>query len=198
MTLTVFCLVGFLCGSVPTAYWLARGLKGVDIRTRGSGNVGATNALRVLGKGPGIFVLLIDFAKGWVPVALFTLAARQSPAGPTEASALGVATAAMLGHIFTPWLGFRGGKGVATGAGALLAFSPALWVLSLAVWLGAFYSTRIVSIASLLASGSLIPLSLGFKMQRQTALLFTALFFLIVWTHRQNLKRLVSGDERKL
>ncbi len=198
MRIAVFWFFAFALGSLPTAYWFAKRLKGVDIRTQGSGNVGATNAFRVLGKGPGLLVFALDFMKGWLPVFLF-LNAQKGPSGTgAETAALGVGIAAMLGHIFTPFLGFKGGKGVATGAGVLLAFSPGLWALSLAIWGLIFWLTRTVSLASLGAIVSLAPLSFFFKKEYSTVSVFGILFLLVLWTHRENLKRLYLGVERKL
>ena len=193
--LTVSFLAAFLCGSLPTAF-LAGKLKHVDIRRHGSGNVGATNAFRVLGKGYGIAVFLVDFLKGFLPAFLFPKVFWGEASVP--ALILWAGSAAILGHIFTPFLKFKGGKGVATGAGVVAALHPLLLLLMLFVWGAALLSTKIVSISSLISItfgviGVLIlkrpALELGF---------FFALFLLSLWTHRSNISRLFNKSENKV
>jgi len=182
--------VAFLLGSLPFGFWLGR-LKGVDVRKQGSGNIGATNVGRILGRGWGYLVFGLDFGKGWLGVWV----AREWG----DATDLWVVTAglfAVLGHVFTPWVGFRGGKGVATSAGVLLALTPLVGVLVAAVWGGAFLVSRIVSVASLFAATA-FPLLVHQLDPHRPALQWAAwVLALLVWVrHRDNLKRLLQGKE---
>lgn len=193
MILFIFVFIGFFVGSFPTAFVVAKKLSGVDIRKEGSGNVGATNTFRVLGKGPGIFVFVVDFLKGFLPV--FVYARIAAPTHLHDEKLLLVGSVAILGHVFTPFLGFKGGKGVATGAGVLCAALPIVFVFSLVTWLITFLITRVVSISSLVALGvlSVASLALG-KGWSITGILLGFQIF-IVWTHRSNISRLRSGQE---
>ncbi len=188
-------IFSFLLGSIPTAYLAVKKVKGLDIRQHGSGNVGATNAFRVLGKKYGSLVFLADFLKGAAPA----FAAKMLFQGNTDADllALMVGLAAILGHIFTPFLGFRGGKGVATGSGALCGSYPLLFLCAFAAWALAFLVTRIVSVSSLLSLAALVLASFWLVPDRRATLLFLSLFLLIFWTHRTNIYRLLTGNEYK-
>ena len=136
-------LAAYLLGSIPTGYLVARA-KGVDIRTVGSGNIGATNVFRILGKPAGIFVLLVDALKGWVAVRIAafwlvdTLLPPDSLGGSREIGAIVAALFAVLGHNYTCWLRFKGGKGIATSAGVLTALVPWALLIILAVWIVVF------------------------------------------------------------
>lgn len=165
MELAVFILAGVLLGSVPTGYLIARA-RGIDLRAHGSGNIGATNLGRVLGRGAFVRCFVIDALKGLVPPlawGLWTSHAGRLDLPATDLLAyLAVMASPVLGHMFCPWLGFRGGKGVATGLGALLGVVPVLTVagmVGLAVWLAVFRWRRIVSLASIVAAVS-VPLSI--------------------------------------
>lgn len=193
MRYELFLICAYFLGAVPTAY-LAGRLKGVDIRKHGSGNVGATNAFRVLGKGPGLAVFVLDFLKGAAPVWVFQSTAQGSLADSTTLLFIGLA--ALLGHVFTPFLGFKGGKGIATGAGVLAAGFPPLFAISLAVWGLLFVLSKTVSISSL---GSVLALSvssvvLGYN--SKTVSVFLVLTAFIFWTHRSNITRLMKGEEK--
>jgi len=183
-------IVGFayLLGSVPTGVLLGY-LAGVDVRSAGSGNVGATNVARVAGKWLGLLTLLGDTAKGFVPV-LLTLQLG------LDATVAGVAAfAAFLGHLYPIYLKFRGGKGVATALGALLALAPATIGILLLVFLIILLATRIVSLASIVAAGT-APVAiwlLGYPGSLVGITLLMAL--LILWRHRDNIQRLRSGAE---
>ncbi len=192
--LLFYSVLAYFVGAIPTAY-LAGKLKGIDIRQHGSGNVGATNAFRVLGKGPGIAVFVVDFLKGALPVYLFKASVAGSLTGSSAVLCVGMA--ALLGHVFTPFLGFKGGKGIATGAGMLAAGFPALFGIVLAVWLVTFTFTKIVSISSMGAALALAisSLVLGYKME--TVLIFSGVAAFIFWTHRSNIGRLLRGEEGK-
>lgn len=189
MPYLVFFGVFFLIGSIPTAFLVGKITQGKDLRKLGSGNIGATNAFRVLGKKAGFFVFAVDFAKGFLPIVL------AKPLFLGHENFVWLAVAPILGHIFTPFLGFKGGKGIATGAGVLLALGSDLFLFSLGVWALFFLLFRIVSIASL-ASSSVLPLWAwfrGYNLNEVVVLAFLATLFL--WTHRSNLKRLLAGNE---
>ena len=175
MNLLLIALGAFLLGSIPTGYLVARA-KGVDIRKHGSGNIGATNVFRTLGKPLGIFVFLVDALKGFAAVA------------------------AIAGHNYTPWLGFKGGKGIATSVGVLLALMP--WaVLAIAVvWVLVFKISRYVSLASICAAAAL-PAAVGMLWfsgcgGNGPLLAFSlAISALAIWRHRTNIQRLRAGTE---
>ena len=190
MNLYWACAASFLIGAIPTAF-IAGKMKGVDIREHGSGNVGATNAGRVLGRPIGLMVYAIDFLKGYLPVILFARALNRPVTDFHIFACIGLT--AVLGHIFTPFLGFKGGKGVATGGGALAASFPAVFLGGIAVW-GLFFSfTRVVAIASIAASLSLPFYGLIFKLSKGIifSLILTAV--LGIWGHRSNIRRLLSN-----
>ena len=186
----------FLLGSIPTGYLVARA-KGVDIRQHGSGNIGATNVFRTLGKPLGVLVFILDALKGFAAV---WLAARYG--GPSAWPAILAAVAAIAGHNYTPWLGFKGGKGIATSAGVLIALMP--WaVLAIAlVWFAVFFATRYVSLASICASAAL-PVAVGalwfYGCGGNAPLLgFSVLIAaLAIWRHRSNIERLMAGTEHR-
>jgi acyl phosphate:glycerol-3-phosphate acyltransferase len=194
-------LGAYLIGSFPTGYIVGR-INGVDLRKEGSGNIGATNALRVLGKKWGYIVFAADIFKGWLSVTLaYALANRFAPDHVALAGVL-AAVFVVLGHNFPVWLGFKGGKGIATSAGIMIALFP-IWVFLCAfvVWLGFFYTTRYVSVASILAAISLsvstTVLALFGKCEWLlvgVALLMTGL---AIWRHKSNIERLIAGTEKK-
>ena len=196
MNLLFIALGAFLLGSIPTGYLVARA-KGVDIRQHGSGNIGATNVFRTLGKPLGVLVFFIDALKGFGAV---WLASHFGEAGPW--TGIVAAVAAIAGHNYTPWLGFKGGKGIATSAGVLLALMP--WaVLAIAlVWIVVFKVSRYVSLASICAAAAL-PLAVGALWFAGCggngpllafALLISAL---AIWRHRSNIERLRAGTESR-
>ena len=189
----------YLIGSIPFGY-LAGRLCGIDIRTKGSGNIGATNALRVLGKKWGYSVFLLDFLKAWLPVKLalgWGIALMVHPASAPGALA---GLCALLGHSFPIWLGFKGGKGIASSAGVMVGlFSLAVFLVCLGMWLLLFTVTRYVSIASIVAAISL-PAAVGILvlLHRADWLGFTVsivMAALAIWRHRSNIVRLRAGTE---
>jgi glycerol-3-phosphate acyltransferase PlsY len=189
----VFLIAAFCIGSFPTAYVVANRLRGIDIRRHGSGNVGATNVFRVLGKGPGSLVFLIDAFKGFLPVMAYKiLVPEASPVMP-----LLVGLTAILGHMLTPFLGFRGGKGVATGAGVLAAFQPLLFATTFFVWILSFSITRIVSLSSVLAAAALLAASVFLHEKPDVIAVFGLFFILALWGHRANIARLFQGTEKR-
>ena len=196
-------MASYLIGSFPSAYVAGR-LAGIDIRKAGSGNIGATNVARVLGKRFGYPVFVVDVAKGFVAVKL-----AQAFAGNTHSSAFFVdlsgvlgAMFAVLGHSFPVWLGFKGGKGVATSIGALFALN---WIPALIVgivWIVMFQTTRYVSLASIVAVISLpitVALMLFLKELSTPVLLYFSLLLaaIVVFRHRSNISRLLSGTEHR-
>ena len=195
-------LVAYVVGATPFGF-LAGKLKGIDIRQHGSGNIGATNVLRTLGKPTGIAVLALDALKGLLPVLLARWAV--GPQSEVEGSSLvtiAAAVAAILGHNYTFWLGFKGGKGIATSAGALAPVLPLPFVVALAVWLLGFAISRYVSVASLLAAISL-PVAAACQMTMNGAWNRPVLAFSIflatmaIWRHRSNIRRLINGEENR-
>lgn len=183
----------YLLGSTPTSWVVGRLFFGVDLRKRGSGNLGATNAVRILGWRAGIPSGLFDVFKGWLPVFLFP---RLDGTGVWEWT-LAYAAAAIIGHVFSFWLRFRGGKGVATSAGAFLALAPTAFLLGAAVWLTLAFSVKIVSVASLGAAVALpVAVWLTAAEGRTSLLVFTTgLAAFVVWAHRENIGRLLRGEE---
>ena len=202
MLIVIVLSVGsYLVGSIPFGY-LAGRLAGIDIRAVGSGNIGATNVVRVLGRRYGYAVFILDFFKGVAAVRISIAIATR--VGPEWASAetLGIAAAvcSVIGHSFPPWLKFKGGKGVATSAGALFALMPFAMAIGAAVWTLVFWATKYVSVASI-ATAAALPL-IVFVMTSQNEVYGKPLFYcslclaaLIIWRHRSNLSRLVHGRE---
>lgn len=188
-------LLSYLVGATPFGF-LAGKMKGIDIRDHGSGNIGATNVLRVLGKPVGITVLILDVLKGLVPVIIAKLA--------SDSSLLHIATAmaAILAHNYTFWLGFKGGKGIATTGGAILPLMP--WALLAAVigWILVLKISRYVSLASIVAA-LLIPLTLAVESlvtgTWEGNIFAFGMFvcLLAIWKHRSNIGRLLRGEENR-
>ncbi|HEY2082125.1 MAG TPA: glycerol-3-phosphate 1-O-acyltransferase PlsY [Verrucomicrobiae bacterium] len=195
----VTALVAYLLGSIPTGFLVAKA-RGVDIRTVGSGNIGATNAFRVLGKGFGVFVLLMDALKGWVAVILGAGAvAKLLPGVPLEYLRITAGIAAILGHNFTCWLHFKGGKGIATSAGVLIALVPWALVIILTIFIILFLTTRYVSVGSIAAAFAL-PFATWFTTQHDIGLtaVMAAIGVLAILKHRKNIQRLLNGTENRI
>ncbi|HWZ27281.1 MAG TPA: glycerol-3-phosphate 1-O-acyltransferase PlsY [Gemmatimonadales bacterium] len=183
----------YLLGATPTSYVAGRLSRGLDLREHGSKNLGATNVYRVLGWRWAIPVGLIDIAKGAVPVALFGRWAHGAPGFPVF---LGLA--AVLGHIFSPYVGFKGGKGVATAAGMFLALAPLAVVIALPVWGLCLWTTGYVSLSSILAAAIFPILVLVTPHAGAPALIASiGLAALIVYSHRANIRRLLAGTENR-
>ena len=194
-------LLSYLRGSVPSGYLVAKS-HGIDIRQHGSGNIGATNVLRVMGKKWGYFVFACDVLKGFLAVKLAIALATAGHANVVLGAVLG-AIACILGHNYTVWLRFKGGKGVATSAGVLLGlFPPTVILAMLIIWLAVFFVGRYVSLASICAALSL-PVTVSLLVTRSGSdfwLLFwfsVAIAALAVWRHRSNLARLANGTESR-
>ena len=187
----------FMLGSIPNGFLVAK-TKGIDIREHGSKNIGATNVLRVLGKGPGYTVFALDALKG---VAAVLLGRFLTGAHPDQLGEIIAAITCILGHSYTPWLGFKGGKGVATTAGVLLTlFQPLVMLVVLATWLILFYGTRYVSVASITAALT-IPVAVWLLVVRENShgsyiLIFAiTVSLLVVLRHKANIARLIAGTE---
>jgi glycerol-3-phosphate acyltransferase PlsY len=187
-------IASYLIGSIPTGFLWAKA-RGIDIRKVGSGNIGATNVMRTLGKGPGITVLAIDTVKGFLPV---WIAARVFSGVDVVWLQIICCVSVVAGHNWTCWLKFKGGKGVATSAGALLAFLPFPLVCALAVWLVVFLLGRYVSLASICAAVT-VPIATWFVSRDVTLLLFTTLIAAVaVYKHKSNIQRLLAGTENRV
>jgi acyl phosphate:glycerol-3-phosphate acyltransferase len=190
LALATIVVFAYLCGSIPTGVLLTRRL-GLDIRAVGSGNVGATNVARSAGKKVGLFTLLGDVAKGLIPVLLV----RFFDLG--EIALACAAVAALLGHLFSPFLGFSGGKGVATGMGVLLGFAPTVVLLALLFFAVTFAASRIVSLASVVAAAVTPPLLWWFAYSHARFYAGLVIALLIIIRHRENIVRLLNGQEQK-
>jgi glycerol-3-phosphate acyltransferase PlsY len=192
-------LVAYLVGSIPFGVLVARA-RGMDLQQHGSGNIGATNAARVLGKRFGLLVLVCDAAKGYLPVlgARLWLEPRIGDGAFSAWAVAAVGAAAFLGHLASPWLRFRGGKGVATALGVFLALAPWPTLIVLAVF-GAVYAIwRLVSLGSLAAATVFPPAVWLFKESQAVLALAIALWLLIVFKHRGNIQRLLRRTEHKV
>jgi len=194
-------IVSYLLGSIPAGY-LAGRLAGVDIRKVGSGNIGATNVMRVLGKAYGYPVFAIDFLKGLAAVRVSILIARHTQLAGTSMELIGIvaAVSCVTGHVFPVWLQFKGGKGVATSAGALFGLMPVALLIGAAVWIAMFQVTRYVSVASITAAIALpivILIMISLDQARTMALLYFSICLaaMVILRHRSNLARLVRGTE---
>lgn len=192
---------GYVSGSLPWGLWLGRAFKGVDVRTLGSGNLGATNVYRSLGPGIGVATLLLDIAKGALPVWLVPRAAFAAdfPGGP-EWCAVAVAFAAVAGHVWTFLAGFKGGKGVATTVGVLLALSPPSFGVFLAVFLVTLLVTRFVSLGSMLGAVAFTVALWRFSpngVASPSFLLGALLAVVVIVRHKDNITRLMQGTENR-
>jgi glycerol-3-phosphate acyltransferase PlsY len=191
---------GYLMGSLSPSVWLGRAVKGIDVRDHGSGNAGSTNAFRVLGKGLGVAVLVCDILKGVIPVVL-----ARYLSNPWVT--VGVAIVTVIGHTFSIFLKGRGGKGVATGAGAAIAMIPVPMACLLALFVVMLLSTRIVSASSMAATAAL-PIGAGLLYHyHATGVWATPLAYVVacclmalvvLWSHRSNVVRLFHGTERRI
>jgi len=201
LTLAVAVIGSYLLGSIPFGY-LAGKIGGIDIRKVGSGNIGATNVVRTLGKRYGYPVFVLDFLKGFGAVKIsISIATDARPAWDSpEIFGIIAAVAAVIGHSFPLWLKFRGGKGVATSAGALFGLMPLATLIALTIWVLVFWFTRYVSLASLVTAVALPLVILIITRLNQihgNALFCSSLGIgaFVIWRHRSNLSRLMRGSE---
>jgi acyl phosphate:glycerol-3-phosphate acyltransferase len=183
---------GYLAGSIPFGVLLTRKVRGIDVRSQGSGNIGATNVARVAGKKLGAFVLLLDAAKGAIPVLAATLLLPNEP----KVHAV-VGLTAFLGHVYPVWLRFRGGKGVATALGVLLILSPYAALAGAFVYAGLFAAFKVSSIGSL--AGAIVAFAVSaVRGPLEYAALTGILVVLILFRHRSNIARLIRRTEKKI
>ncbi|MCL1909488.1 MAG: glycerol-3-phosphate 1-O-acyltransferase PlsY [Kiritimatiellaeota bacterium] len=203
MTISILSALGaYFIGSIPFGY-IAGLVYGVDIRTKSSGNIGATNVFRTLGKKPGIFVFVADAMKGVAAVRVVPQGVAYA-FGETEPGIfiiLACAVFVFLGHIFPAWLGFKGGKGVATGLGLAIGIAPLSAGIAFGVWLVVFIAGRYVSLASILAAVVLAAASWfldnAAEPRNYAPAVMTALALFVIVKHRSNIKRLVAGTENR-
>jgi len=200
VSLATIIIVSYLLGSIPFGYIAGR-IAGIDIRTAGSGNVGATNVVRILGKRYGYPVFALDVLKGFGAVTIsMAMSGQHLEWNSPEISGMVGAIFSVLGHVFPPWLKFKGGKGVATAAGALLALMPIATLIGVAVWIIVFWLTRYVALASVVATAALpiVILVIGSADGHSGRLLVyssVCVAALVIWRHRSNLSRLLRGTE---
>jgi acyl phosphate:glycerol-3-phosphate acyltransferase len=194
-------VIAYLIGSVPTAVWISKLFFGIDIREYGSGNSGATNTFRVLGSRWGVFVMAMDVLKGAAATSLYVLLPYYMTSEWDRTNFMvGLGLAAVLGHIFPIWADFRGGKGVATLFGMILAIQPLVAVCCVGVFLCVLYLTRFVSLSSILASIAFAVFILFVFNEKETLYraFAIAVTLLVVLTHQKNIGRLLKGSESKV
>lgn len=191
----------YMLGSIPTAVWASKAFHGIDVRDHGSGNAGATNVIRVLGWKTGVPVLLVDMVKGSL-AALLPVFFHLAPPGSASLTNLQIMTGlvAIIGHMFPVFAGFRGGKGVATAGGVILAIHPAVSLVCLGIFALLFIITGIVSVSSMTA-GIAFPVLLLTLFETPSLIFKIFSVFIAVallFSHRKNIKRLINGEEKKL
>lgn len=189
----------YMIGSIPTAFIFGKILKGIDIRKVGSGNTGATNVYRSIGKTPGLIVLFLDVLKGALPVFLIPglMNGMFEPIGADLYKIL-IGVAAISGHVWTIFLNFKGGKGVATTAGVGIVMAPKVISVAFIVWIIIFVIWRYVSLASIIAAISLPILAILFKMHISYIALFLMLGLMGIYKHKSNITRLINRTESKI
>ena len=191
-------VAAYFVGSIPTGFLVAKA-KGVDIREVGSGNIGATNVFRILGKTAGIVVLLVDAAKGVVPVIfLAPLALKLDTAVNLDWLKIGCGIGAIMGHNYTCWLRFKGGKGIATSAGAFGALTPMPLLIALATWIFFFAITRYVSFASIVAAAALPAATWVISSSLPLRVVTTVIGALAIYQRRAHILRLMAGTEHRV
>lgn len=199
-TIILLILTAYLLGSIPTAVWWGKGFYGIDVREFGSGNAGATNTFRVLGKKAGIPVLIIDILKGIAAVLLSWWSAYEPYSDQFINLQLGLGMMALIGHVFPLFAGFRGGKGVATLLGVVICLHPLACACALGIFLTVLMTTRYVSLSSM-AAGLSFPffLNIIFRNENPTLMVFSfVVALLLIITHKKNIKRLWKRQEGKV
>ena len=192
-------LSAYLIGSIPTAYVFGRVLKGIDIRQFGSGNIGATNAFRAIGRLPALIVLAIDILKGFVCVTyIASFFLFIAPVARPELYNVLTGLAVIAGHNWTIFLKFKGGKGVATSAGVVIGLTPGIFWLGFLVWIIVFSITGYISLASIIASISVPLFTLVFGELTEIVIFMSLLCLILVYKHRPNIKRLAKGEEKRI
>lgn len=193
MMAALLVIVSYFVGAIPTSYIAGRLTRGIDLRQHGSGNLGATNAYRVLGWRAAIPIFLVDLLKGFLPVFLFPRIDGVSPFGWV----LAYGVAAILGHVYSIYVRFRGGKGVATSAGVFLALAPVAVLLSLVIWIGLVAATGYVSLASIVAAAAMPLFLLATGAPHAVLALSLLLAAFVIFAHRANIRRLLRGEEHR-
>jgi acyl phosphate:glycerol-3-phosphate acyltransferase len=189
----VLVLAAYLVGAFPTSYVVARAARGIDLRQHGSGNLGATNAFRVLGWRAAMPIFVVDILKGFAPAFFFP----QLDGNASPLWALLYGTAAIVGHVFSVYVGFKGGKGVATGAGVFLALAPIAVLGGLVVWLALVLLTGYVSLASV-AAAAVLPVLVAVTGAPVAVLILSLLLAaFVIYAHRANIGRLLRGEEHR-
>lgn len=183
-------IIAYFLGSIPTGLLLAKAA-GVDIRSSGSGNIGATNVYRTLGRSVGVMTLIGDCLKGLLPVLVARYLAMADP------WLAGVGLAAFLGHVYTVFLGFKGGKGVATALGVFLGVAPLAVAGALLVFVGIVWKTRYISLGSITAAAVMPGLVAVLDGRPPLVLMSVLIAALVVWKHRENIQRLRAGTENR-
>ena len=214
INMVIVVLLSYIVGSIPTSVMLSKWRHGFDIRSKGSGNAGGTNVFRVLGWKSGVFVIVVDALKGvvattvvarlfWDPALPFY---NHTPFDDFTIIQMICGGAAMIGHVWTMFAGFKGGKGIATGAGMLIGIAPTEFAVSMAVFFIFFFAFRYVSLGSIMAAAA-FPLSLIIRYNilsdeihsYKTLVFFsTGIALFLIYSHRANIKRLIEGTERKI
>ena len=198
-------VLAYLLGAIPFGYIIAKYWAKIDIRKEGSGNIGATNALRIMGKKAGVTVLILDLLKGTLAVMLIGRLFYEGAAGSNQlAYVYIIAIAAICGHVWTIFLSFKGGKGVSTALGVLIGLSSydvkfgLILLLALCVWFLVVYFSKYVSLASIIAA-IVLPIGLSIFMRSIPALIFGIMVaFIVIYSHRQNVHRLLTNTEKKI
>jgi glycerol-3-phosphate acyltransferase PlsY len=203
MEFVVFGLLAYLLGSIPTAVWIGKSWYGMDVREHGSKNAGATNTFRVLGKKPGIIVLLIDVVKGALAAALPVMFSQFSPGISVEITIqlqIIASIFAVTGHVFPLFAQFKGGKGVATSLGVIIGLHPAAALIAFGVFLLVFMLSKFVSLGAIVTS-ICFPLIIRFVLKEESVWLIgfsLVLSLLVILAHRKNIRRLLNGEESKM
>ena len=187
----VLLVLAYLAGSIPFGVVVGKLFYGVDVREHGSGNVGTTNVFRVLGKKAGSIVMVCDILKGYIPAAI-------AAALFTPWAAIFIAAAPVIGHIYSIFLKGRGGKGIATGAGVVLALVPLAFIIIFATWIALNLLTRYVSVASLVAAVLVPVLTIAFDEPLPYQIAGVLVAVLVWWAHRGNIRRLLAGEEHRV
>lgn len=202
MNIIFLLTLAYLLGSIPTAVWVSKRVYGLDIREHGSGNAGATNTFRVLGKKAGIAVMIVDMLKGFAAANLVFLSYHVRGSEPWVNLQIGLGLAAVIGHIFPIWAGFRGGKGIATLFGMILAIQYYVAFSLVGVFLAMLFLTNYVSLSSIAASVA-FPVLILFIFKDKAPEISYKLFAIatacmVVLTHHKNISRLIAGNESKV
>lgn len=195
-------MIAYLLGSISTSVWVSKKIYGIDIRNYGSGNAGTTNTFRILGMGSGIAVFVVDVLKGWAAVEVSRLSQYEWGSEAIVNLQIVLGLCAVIGHIFPIWAGFKGGKGIATLFGMILAIHPIVAVILVGVFIVMLFLTRYVSLSSIVASVAFPLMILSIFRERAPEVSYKvfaiATACLVVLTHHKNISRLLAGNESKV